>query len=67
MGFSTQICTIMSMTLFFSYFEFFEKKMSKNKLREAHENDKFRKWKERQWKKLMTLGELNEKRRKNRE
>ena len=41
--------------------------MSKNKLREAHENDKFRKWKERQQKKLMTLGELNEKRRKNRE
>ena len=41
--------------------------MLKEKLREVHKNDKFRKWKERQQKKLMALREWIKKRRKDRE
>ena len=41
--------------------------MSKDKLKKVCENDKFRKSKERQQKKLMTIWELNKKNRKNRE
>ena len=45
----------------------YRKNASKDKLKKVHENDKWRKRKERQQKNLMTLRELNEKIRKERE
>ena len=64
---SVKVCVKMSPLPGKEWTKNYRKKMLKEKLREVHKNDKFRKWKERQQKKLMALRELIKKRRKDRE